>query len=119
MLISWYSKKQTYVTLFIVKAEYVAAASCCPQLLWIEQQLEDYGLSFDHIPIKCDNPSVICIFKNLVQHSRMKYIDVEKDNITLDFVFTDYQLTDILIKSFDETHFSMIRGELELIDPFA
>nr|XP_016504788.1 PREDICTED: uncharacterized mitochondrial protein AtMg00810-like [Nicotiana tabacum] len=35
-LISWGTKKQNSVTLSTAEAEYVAAASCCAQLLWIK-----------------------------------------------------------------------------------
>nr|GEV19512.1 hypothetical protein [Tanacetum cinerariifolium] len=36
-------KKQTFVSTSSTKAEYVAAASCCAQVLWIQNQLLDYG----------------------------------------------------------------------------
>ncbi|XP_070003091.1 secreted RxLR effector protein 161-like [Nicotiana sylvestris] len=39
-LISWGTRKQNSVALSIAEVEYVAAASCCAQLLWIKQQLE-------------------------------------------------------------------------------
>ncbi|KAG5561088.1 hypothetical protein RHGRI_004190 [Rhododendron griersonianum] len=64
-LVSWFSKKQHYVALSIAEAEYVAVGSCCAQVLWMKQQLDDFGLFFDHIPIKCDNTSAINLTKNL------------------------------------------------------
>nr|GEY47034.1 hypothetical protein [Tanacetum cinerariifolium] len=49
-LISWQCKKQTTVATSTTKVEYVAAASCCRQVLWIQNQLLDYGLS-----MPCEN----------------------------------------------------------------
>nr|GEZ04651.1 copia protein [Tanacetum cinerariifolium] len=44
-LISWQCKKHTVVANSITKAEYVTASSCCGQVLWIQNQLLDYGKS--------------------------------------------------------------------------
>nr|GFA77626.1 hypothetical protein [Tanacetum cinerariifolium] len=42
-LISWQCKKQIVVATSSNEAKYIAAASCCAQVLWIQNQLLDYG----------------------------------------------------------------------------
>ncbi|XP_070017750.1 uncharacterized protein [Nicotiana sylvestris] len=58
-LISWRTRKQNSVALSIAEAEYVVAASCCAQLLWIKQQLEDFGVLTESVPLVCDNTSAL------------------------------------------------------------
>ncbi|GKF11342.1 putative ribonuclease H-like domain-containing protein, partial [Tanacetum coccineum] len=45
-LISWQCKKQTIVANYTTEVEYVAAANCCGQVLWIQNQMMDYGFNF-------------------------------------------------------------------------
>jgi len=96
-LISWHSKKQHSVALSTVEAGYVAAGSCCSQILWIKQQLLDYDLKLGCVPIKCDNTSAINLTKNHVLHSRTKHIEirhqflrdhVEKKDVSFEYVDT-------------------------------
>lgn len=58
------------------KVEYVAATACCSQLLWIKQQLKDFGVLNDPIPLMCDNTSALNMAKDHVHHKRIKHIDV-------------------------------------------
>jgi len=62
----------------------------------MRQQLSNYGLKLDHIPICCDNTSAINMSKNLILHSRTKHIEirhhflrdhVQKEDYKLEFVY--------------------------------
>ena len=44
-----------------MKAKNITADLCCAQILWMKQTLSDFGLSFKHVSIKCDNTSAISI----------------------------------------------------------
>ncbi|WVZ75441.1 hypothetical protein U9M48_023491 [Paspalum notatum var. saurae] len=120
-LVSWSSKKQNSVSLSTTEAEYIAAASCCAQLLWMKQTLLDYGVNFNKIPLLCDNESAVKLATNPVQHSRTKHIDVRhhflrdhvgKGDITICAIGTEDQLADIFTKPLDEEKFCKLRNEL-------
>ncbi|KAJ9547523.1 LOW QUALITY PROTEIN: hypothetical protein OSB04_020066 [Centaurea solstitialis] len=125
-LVSWGSKKQHCVSTSTAEAEYVAAASCYSQVLWMRTQLRDYGYNFNHIPIYCDSKSAIAITCNPVQHTRTKHIDiryhfikdhVERGTIELYFVKTEYQLADLFTKPLDEKRFNFLISKLGMFDP--
>ncbi|GKE38577.1 putative ribonuclease H-like domain-containing protein, partial [Tanacetum coccineum] len=60
----------------ITGAEYVDAANCCGHVLWIQNQMLDYGFNFKNNKIYIDNESTICIVKNPVFHSKTKHIEI-------------------------------------------
>jgi hypothetical protein len=85
LLVSWFSHKQSSVAQSTTEAEYVAAASCCSQLLWISYTLRDFGEECTQIPLLCDSTSALSVAKNPVLHSRTKHIEVRyhflRDNV--------------------------------------
>ncbi|GKC04166.1 hypothetical protein Tco_0995776 [Tanacetum coccineum] len=78
-LVCWSTTKQNSIAMSSAEAEYVAAAGCCAQVLWIKIQLADYDVLYDKVPIFCDNTSAIAISSNPVLQSRIKHIDIRTD----------------------------------------
>jgi hypothetical protein len=75
--ISWASKKQPIVTLSTNEAEFVAAASCACQCIWLRSILNHLRLDqSSSTMIYCDNSSSIKLSKNHILHGRCKPIDV-------------------------------------------
>ncbi|GJZ16346.1 putative ribonuclease H-like domain-containing protein, partial [Tanacetum coccineum] len=116
-LISWQCKKQTVVATSTTEAKYVVAASCCGQVLWIQNQLLDYGYNFMNTVINIDNNSTICIIENPAQHSKTKYIEIRhhfirdcnaKKLIQMVKIHTDYNVVDLLTKGFDAGRFQYL-----------
>ncbi|GJS29109.1 hypothetical protein Tco_0489729 [Tanacetum coccineum] len=121
-LISWQCKKQTIVATSTTEAEYVAAASCCGQVLWIQNQMLDYGFNFMNTKIYIDNESTICIVKNPVYHSKTKHIAIrhhfirdayEKKLIQVLKIHTDDNVADLLTKAFDVSRFQDLKEDRE------
>ncbi|GJS95661.1 putative ribonuclease H-like domain-containing protein, partial [Tanacetum coccineum] len=109
-LISWQCKKQTIVANSTTEAEYIAASNCCGQVLWLQNQLLDYGYNFMQTKIHVDNESTICVVKNPVYHLKTKHIEIrhhfirdsyEKKLIEMVKIHTDYNVADLLTKAFD------------------
>ncbi|GJR20634.1 putative ribonuclease H-like domain-containing protein [Tanacetum coccineum] len=116
-LISWQCKKQTIVATSTTEAEYVAAANCCEQVLWVQNQLLDYGFNFMNTKIHIDNESTICIVKNPVYHSKTKHIEIchhfirdcyEKKLISVEKIHKDLNVADLLTKPFDGLWFNYL-----------
>ena len=110
-MVSWQSKKQTCVAISTAEAEYIFAAACTSQIIWIQSQLRDYAINMKKIPLQCDSQSAIRIFHNPVQHLKTKHIalryhfikdHVEDGNIEVHFVKTIDQLGDRVTKPLDK-----------------
>ena len=123
-LVCWSSKKQNYVSLSTAESEYIAARSCCAQLLWMKQTLKDYGINTKNVLLFYDNESAIKLSKNPVQHSKTKHIQirhhflrdhVNKEDIDIIHVNTEEQLADIFTKPLDEKRFCKLRCELNIL----
>ncbi|GJX01086.1 putative ribonuclease H-like domain-containing protein [Tanacetum coccineum] len=108
------------------EAEYVATANCCGQVLWIQNQMLDYGFNFMNTKIYIDNESTICIVKNPVYHSKTKHIAIrhhfirdayEKKLIQVLKIHTDDNVADLLTKAFDVSRFQFLVVTIGMINP--
>jgi hypothetical protein len=64
-LVAWLSKKKVSISLSTTEVEYIAATTCCTQILWMLQTLADLKVTYtDPIPLHCDNTSAISVSKN-------------------------------------------------------
>ncbi|GKD74166.1 retrovirus-related pol polyprotein from transposon TNT 1-94 [Tanacetum coccineum] len=124
-LMCWSDKKRQYVAMSSAEAEYVAAAGCCANILWMKSQLIDCDIIYENVPIFCNNTSAIAISNNPVLHSRTKHIDIRynfirdcilKGDIELHFIPTQYQLDDIFTKALDEPTFKRLIVELDQVE---
>jgi hypothetical protein len=120
--ISLSSKKQTIVTLSTTEAEFIAAASCVCQGIWLRGILEEVKYTQQGlIMLFCDNSSIIKLSKNPVLHGRSKHIDVrfhflrdltKEGKVELVHCRSVEQIADILTKPLKAESFMKLRALL-------
>ncbi|XP_074336983.1 secreted RxLR effector protein 161-like [Apium graveolens] len=124
-LVIWQSKKQKSISTSTAEVEYIVAGSYCAHILWMRNQLMDYGLYYKNIPIFCDNQSAISMTGNPIQHSLTKYISIQyhfirehvnEGTIELHFVPTDQQVVDIFTKPLLDATFGQLLHELGMVN---
>ena len=125
-LVSWSSRKQSFVSLSTAEAEYMAATRCCSLVLWMKTQLMDYGSRMLRILIYCDSKSAIAISHNPIHHSKTKHIELRyhfikdhilKGNIELIFVNTHEEIADVFTKALDSTKLNSFLKMLGMMNP--
>ena len=93
----------------------------------MKQQVEDFGVHLDHIPLKCDNTSALRdqLTKNPVMHSKTKHMEIRhhflRDHVSngdcsIEFVDNEHQLADIFTKPLARDRLFFIRNELGILD---
>jgi hypothetical protein len=120
--VSWSSRKQPIVTLSTTEAEFIAAAYCVCQGIWLKRILECIGLKQSKcLTVFCDNSSTIKLSKNPVLHGRSKHIDIRfhflrnlscDGDIELVHCASQEQLADIMTKALKLDVFEKLRERL-------
>jgi hypothetical protein len=120
--VSWSSKKQTVVALSTTEAEYIAAALCACQCVWLRRVTEKLGIEEKSgTVIMCDNSSTIQLSKNPVFHGKSKHIDVKfhflrdlvnEGIVELSYCNSQNQIADIMTKPIKLEQFEKLRGML-------
>lgn len=110
------------MTLSTTEAEYVAAATCACQAIWMRRILEEISYAqAGKMAMLCDNTSTIKLSKNSVMHGRSKHIrvryhflrDLAKEGvIELVYCSTEMQLANIMTKALKLASFQKIREAL-------
>ena len=117
--VSWLSKKQPVVSLSTTEAEFIAAAGCACQAVWLRKILASLGNAQNSPTIVyCDNSSTIKLAKNPVMHGRSKHIDVrfhflrdltKDETIQLIHCDTQEQAADVMTKPLKLAAFMKMR----------
>jgi hypothetical protein len=83
--------------------------------------MRDFGVSFERVPLMCDNTSAISIAKNLVYHKRIRHLKrrhhflrdhVEKGDIKMRYIDRERQLADIFTKPLNSSRSADLWGKL-------
>ena len=77
-VVSWFSKKQSYVELSTTESKYVTPCSASCEVVWLRKLLFDlFDLQLDATCIYCDNQHCVNLSKNLVFHDKLKHIEIK------------------------------------------
>ncbi len=139
----WMSWKQKFIVTSIIKTEYMTLSICIKKNLWISQVLKNMNLtkylSISHsyvdilekithqsvslMQLKEDNQATLMLIKNAHIHEWLKHIDIayhhiwdlhKKNQISVNFIFSQDMIADELIKSLSQQNFKRFIEQLKL-----
>ncbi|GJT25502.1 putative ribonuclease H-like domain-containing protein [Tanacetum coccineum] len=113
----------TIVATSTTEAEYVAAANCCGQVLWVQNQLLDYGFNFMNTKIHIDNESTSASLKNTSTNKHVGFLRSlnEVPRVFAEIVrfskrFNTQNFTQLMITYMYTITEASIRNKLQLAD---
>ncbi len=125
-VISWFSKRQFIVTLFIYEIEYTRQTLIAKKAIWLRNLMTQLTCDveyFQTMMIYEDNQNAIALIKNSQFHARIKHIDIQthfirekvtEESIDLFYVLINQMIADNLIKSLIRDKFVQFRAALEI-----
>jgi hypothetical protein len=83
-MISWATRKQKFVALSTVEAEYIVACDACTKAIWLCKLISRlFDQVLDSTVIYCDNQSCVKISENPMFHDRSKHIEIKYTILSL------------------------------------
>jgi hypothetical protein len=125
-IISWFSKRQSIVTLSICEIEYTEQTLVAKKIIWLRNLMIQLTCDVEYsqtIVIYENIQDVIALIKNSQFHARTKHIDIQthfikekviEDFIDLTYVSIDQMIIDDLTKSLVRNKFVQFRVALEI-----
>ena len=122
-MVSWCSCRQATIALSSTEAEYMSICDYAQQILWIQSIFCECHLTLDHSIMFGDNKGALHIAQNPVMEGRSKHIDikyyflrecVENKSFLLNYVPTDQQEVDLMMKNLTVQKFPENRLQLNL-----
>ncbi|GKA48175.1 ribonuclease H-like domain-containing protein, partial [Tanacetum coccineum] len=126
-LLSWSSKRQPTLSRSSAEAEYRGVANVVVETSWLRNLLREL-----HTPLSsatlvyCDNVNAVYLSCNLVQHQRMKHIEIDihfvrdlvaTGQVCVLYVPSRYQYADIFTKGLSSALFEEFRSSLSVRCP--
>jgi hypothetical protein len=123
--VSWFSRKQKSVALSSAKAKYMSASHASCEAIWLCKLLIGlFGQKLQPTIIHCDNQSCIKLLENPMFHDRSKHIEiryhfigdyVQRGAVKLQYISTNEQVVNILLKALLKGKFVFFRDELGVV----
>jgi hypothetical protein len=124
-MVSWCNRKQSYVALSIVEAEYIALSVVVHEVVWLHKILTDLlNHEMDPTIIHCDNQSCVKLSENPVFHDKSKHIEikyhyikdmVQRKAIHVQYIPTHEKIANIFTKLLSKK-FEYFRERLGLVE---